>query len=345
MGRSAALQTVLGQLEHVAKTDATVLLLGETGTGKEVLATRLHTLSARCGRPMVRVNCAALPSTLIESELFGREKGAFTDAVARQIGRFETADHSTIFLDEIGDLPTDVQVKLLRVLEERQIERLGSPRSIRINVRIVAATHRNLEQRIAEGTFREDLFYRLNVFPIQVPALRERPDDIPQLVWHFVEECSGGLGKRIETIADESMRELQHYGWPGNIRELRNVVERAMILATGPHLSIPVPRAATSCAIPEREARGRSEGAHPERARGGRLADPGRGRRGRATGSPADDARDAHGQARRGQAETSVIGAAPAPSMDTWRRRFPLVPSRPMPRAPKRSSPGNRSDR
>ena len=250
MGRSAALQTVLGQLEHVAKTDATVLLLGETGTGKEVLATRLHTLSARCGRPMVRVNCAALPSTLIESELFGREKGAFTDAVARQIGRFETADHSTIFLDEIGDLPTDVQVKLLRVLEERQIERLGSPRSIRINVRIVAATHRNLEQRIAEGTFREDLFYRLNVFPIQVPALRERPDDIPQLVWHFVEECSGGLGKRIETIADESMRELQHYGWPGNIRELRNVVERAMILATGPHLSIPVPRPAASCAIP-----------------------------------------------------------------------------------------------
>ena len=250
VGRSAALQTVLRQLEHVATTDATVLLLGETGTGKEVLATRLHTLSARCGRPMVRVNCAALPATLIESELFGREKGAFTDAVARQIGRFETADHSTIFLDEIGDLPTDVQVKLLRVLEERQIERLGSPRSISINVRIIAATHRNLEQRIAEGTFREDLFYRLNVFPIQVPALRERPDDIPQLVWRFVDEYSGSLGKRIETIADENMSELQHYRWPGNIRELRNVVERAMILATGPRLSIPVPRAAISAAIP-----------------------------------------------------------------------------------------------
>ena len=171
VGRSAALQTVLEQVEHVATTDATVLLLGETGTGKEVFATRLHTLSARCGRPMVRVSCAALPSTLIESELFGRERGAFTDAVARQIGRFETADQSTMFLDEIGDLPTDVQVKLLRVLEERQIERLGSPRSIRVDVRIVAATNRDLEQRIAEGTFREDLFYRLNVFPIQVPAV------------------------------------------------------------------------------------------------------------------------------------------------------------------------------
>ena len=167
---------------------------------------------------MIRVNCAALPSTLIESELFGREKGAFTDAVTRQIGRFEMADQSTIFLDEIGDLPTDVQVKLLRVLEERQIERLGSPRSIRVNVRIVAATHRDLEQRIAEGTFREDLFYRLNVFPIQVPALRERVDDIPQLVWHFVEECSVGFGKRIETITDENIRELQQYSWPGNIR-------------------------------------------------------------------------------------------------------------------------------
>ena len=199
---------------------------------------------------MVRVNCAALPSTLIESELFGREKGAFTDAVARQIGRFEMADHSTIFLDEIGELPTEVQVKLLRVLEERQIERLGSPRSIRVNVRIVAATHRNLEQRIAQGTFRDDLFYRLNVFPIEVPALRERADDIPQLVWHFVEDCSGGLGKRIETITDENMGTLQQYGWPGNIRELRNAVERAMILATGPCLSIPVPRATVSSAIP-----------------------------------------------------------------------------------------------
>jgi transcriptional regulator with GAF, ATPase, and Fis domain len=248
VGRSAAIQAVLRQIEQVAKADATVLLLGETGTGKELFATRLHALSARCDRPMVRVNCAALPSTLVESELFGREKGAFTDAVTRQIGRFEMADHSTIFLDEIGDLSNEVQVKLLRVLEERQIERLGSPRSVRIDTRIVAATHRNLEQRIAEGTFREDLFYRLNVFPIRVPALRERAEDIPQLVWHFVEQCSTGLGKRIETIADENMLELQQYAWPGNIRELRNAVERAVILAMGPRLSICVPRARAASA-------------------------------------------------------------------------------------------------
>jgi transcriptional regulator with GAF, ATPase, and Fis domain len=250
VGRSGAMQTVLRQIEQVARTDATVLLLGETGTGKELFAARLHALSARSGRPMVRVNCAALPLTLVESELFGREKGAFTDAVTRQIGRFEMANHSTIFLDEIGDLPNDVQVKLLRVLEARQIERLGSPHSIRVNARIVAATHRNLEQRVAEGTFREDLFYRLNVFPIRVPALRERADDIPQLVWHFVDEYSNGLGKRIETIADGNMLELQQYAWPGNIRELRNAVERAIILATGPRLSIRVPRITVSSVIP-----------------------------------------------------------------------------------------------
>jgi transcriptional regulator with GAF, ATPase, and Fis domain len=250
VGRSAAIQEVLRQIEHVARTDATVLLLGETGTGKELFGTRLHTLSARRGRPMVRVNCAALPSTLIESELFGREKGAFTDALTRQIGRFESANHSTIFLDEIGDLSNQTQVKLLRVLEARQIERLGSSRSIQINVRIIAATHRDVEQQIVEGTFREDLFYRLNVFPIRIPALRDRAEDIPQLVWHFVEECSNDFGKRIETIADGNMRELQQYAWPGNIRELRNAVECAMILATGPRLSIRVPQARVSSAIP-----------------------------------------------------------------------------------------------
>ena len=249
VGRSAPLQSVLTQIDRVARTDATVLLLGETGTGKELLATRLHSLSARCARPMVRVNCAALPSTLVESELFGRERGAFTDAVVRQIGRFELADHSTIFLDEVGELPTEVQVKLLRVVEERLIERLGSPHSIRVNVRIIAATNRNLEQRIADGTFREDLFYRLNVFPIQVPALRERADDIPALVWRFIEECGDDLGRRIETIGDDNMRELQQYPWPGNIRQLRNAVERAMILSTGPHLVIPVPRAVVSPTI------------------------------------------------------------------------------------------------
>jgi transcriptional regulator with GAF, ATPase, and Fis domain len=225
----------------VAATDSTVLLLGETGTGKELLATHLHEMSARRGRVMVRVNCAAIPSTLIESELFGREKGAFTGALARQVGRFELANHSTIFLDEIGDLPPEVQVKLLRVLEERQIERLGSPLGIKVNVRIVAATHRNLEERIAAATFREDLFYRLNVFPIVVPPLRERPEDVPLLVWRFVEEFSRAFGKRIDTISRENMTSLQQYAWPGNIRELRNVVERAMIAATDHRLPISLP--------------------------------------------------------------------------------------------------------
>jgi formate hydrogenlyase transcriptional activator len=241
IGRSPAIRHVLEQVQQVAATDSTVLLLGETGTGKEVLATCLHEHSARRGRTMVRVNCSAIPATLMESELFGREKGAFTGALARQIGRFELADRSTIFLDEIGDLPAEIQVKLLRVLEERQIERLGSPRSVHVDVRIVAATHRNLEQRMAEGAFREDLFYRLNVFPIQVPPLRERIEDIPLLVWRFVEEFSKVFGKRIETIARESLDALQRYSWPGNIRELRNVVERAMILATGTRLTITAP--------------------------------------------------------------------------------------------------------
>jgi formate hydrogenlyase transcriptional activator len=243
VGRSAAVRRVLDQIERVAPTDATVLLLGETGTGKELFATRLHELSARKSRAMVRVNCAAIPSTLMESELFGCERGAFTDAVARRIGRFELANHSTIFLDEIGDLPADVQVKLLRVLEERQIERLGSPTSIPVDVRIIAATHRDLEQRIEEETFREDLFYRLNVFPIRVPPLRERLGDIPALVWRFVEQNSKTFGKQIDAIPPESMARLQEYSWPGNIRELRNVVERAMIVATGSELTIPVPSA------------------------------------------------------------------------------------------------------
>ena len=180
-------------------------------------------------------------SLKLESELFGREKGAFTGALARQVGRFELADHSTIFLDEIGDLPADVQVKLLRVLEERQIERLGSPKGIRVDVRIVAATHRNLEERIADETFREDLFYRLNVFPIQVPPLRERAEDIPLLVWRFVAEFGKSFGKRIDAIPRDNMSALQQYAWPGNIRELRNVVERAMIVATGTELTIALP--------------------------------------------------------------------------------------------------------
>jgi transcriptional regulator with GAF, ATPase, and Fis domain len=248
VGQSPAIRRVLDQIEQVAATDSTVLLLGETGAGKELFATHIHELSARRARAMVRVNCSAIPATLMESELFGREKGAYTGALARQAGRFELADHSTIFLDEIGDLPSEVQVKLLRVLEERQIERLGSPKPIRVDTRIIAATHRNLEQRIAEGTFREDLFYRLNVFPILVPPLRERVEDIPILIWRFVEEFSKAFGKRIEAIPRDNMAALQRYQWPGNIRELRNVVERAMIVATGTKLTIalPIPTAAAA---------------------------------------------------------------------------------------------------
>jgi formate hydrogenlyase transcriptional activator len=248
VGQSDGIRRVLDLIEQVAATDSTVLLLGETGTGKELFASRIHELSNRRGRPMVRVNCSAIPSTLIESELFGREKGAFTGALARQVGRFELADHSTIFLDEIGDLPAEVQVKLLRAIEERQIERLGSPRPIHVDTRIVAATHRNLEQRVASDAFREDLFYRLNVFPIHVPPLRDRVDDIPLLVWRFVEEFSKAFGKQIDSISRDNMAELQQYRWPGNIRELRNVVERAMIVATGPRLTLQLPTAPISAA-------------------------------------------------------------------------------------------------
>ena len=248
IGESPALRRVEEQVQQVAPTNSTVLLLGETGSGKEMFATQIHELSARHSRPMVRVNCAAIPATLIESELFGRERGAYTGAVARQIGRFEMADHSTIFLDEIGDLPLEVQVKLLRVLEERQIERLGSPRPIRVDTRIIAATHRDLDQLIAAGTFREDLYYRLCVFPIRVPPLRERAGDIPLLVWRFVEEFATAFGKQVDSISKDDMAALQQYSWPGNIRELRNVVERAMIMGTGRRLTFPVPAASTALA-------------------------------------------------------------------------------------------------
>jgi len=248
VGESPAARRVMELIEQVAATDSTVLLLGETGTGKEVFASRIHELGSRRNRPMVRVNCAAIPSTLIESELFGREKGAFTGALARQVGRFELADKATIFLDEIGDLPLDVQVKLLRVLEEGQIERLGSPKSIKVDTRIIAATHQDLQQRISDGAFREDLFYRLNVFPIRVPPLRERVEYIPNLVWQFVGEFSKAFGKRIESISNESIKALQQYPWPGNIRELRNIVERATIVCTGPRLTIAVPPSSNTAA-------------------------------------------------------------------------------------------------
>ncbi len=253
VGQSAAIRRVQEQVRQVAETDATVLLLGETGSGKEVFASQIHELSRRRGRGMVRVNCAAIPATLIESELFGREKGAYTGALSRQIGRFEVADGSTIFLDEIGDLSVDVQVKFLRVLEDKQIERLGSSKATKIDTRIIAATHRDLEKRIEAELFREDLYYRLNVFPIRVPPLRERAEDIPMLVWRFVEDFSAAFGKRIESISKDNIETLQRYHWPGNVRELRNLVERAVICATGPRLTIALPP--SSAAVARRSVR------------------------------------------------------------------------------------------
>jgi len=239
---SAAIRQVLAQIRQVAPTPATVLLLGETGTGKEVMARTIHDLSPRRQRRLIGVSCAAIPTALIESELFGREKGAYTGALSRQIGRFEAAHQSTLFLDEIGDLPMAVQVKLLRVVQERVIERLGSAQPVKVDVRIIAATNRNLEDAVRDKTFREDLYYRLNVFPLVVPPLRERVEDIPALAWTFVEEFARSYGKTIESISEESLRELQRNRWPGNVRELRNVIERAVILATGPRLVVAVPR-------------------------------------------------------------------------------------------------------
>jgi PAS domain S-box-containing protein len=239
---STAVKDVLLQIEQVAPTTATVLMLGETGSGKEMFASAIHELSPRRHKPMVRVNCAAIPTALIESELFGRERGAYTGALSRQIGRFEVADGSTIFLDEIGDLPLEVQVKLLRVLQERVIERLGSSQSIKVDVRVIAASHRDLEQAVTDHTVREDLYYRLNVFPIRIPPLRERVEDIPALAWAFIDEFSKALGKRIESLSKASLQALQAYSWPGNVRELRNVIERAVIIANGPRLVVEMPR-------------------------------------------------------------------------------------------------------
>ena len=239
---SAAIEQVMAHIQQVAPTPATVLLLGETGTGKEVMAQTIHHLSPRRHRRMISVSCAAIPTALIESELFGREKGAYTGADVQQIGRFEAAHQSTLFLDEIGDLPMAVQITLLRVLQERVIERLGSAQPVKLDVRIIAATNRNLEDAVRDNTFREDLYYRLNVFPVVVPPLRERVDDIPALVWTFIDEFAPSYGKTIESISEESCCELQRYAWPGNVRELRNVIERAVILATGRHLVVEIPR-------------------------------------------------------------------------------------------------------
>ena len=243
VGESAAIRHVLEQAQQVATTDSTVLILGETGTGKELLAAYIHELSARRGRAMVSVNCAAMPGPLVESELFGREKGAFTGSLSRQAGRFELANDSTIFLDEIGELSLEVQSKLLRALETKRIERLGNPKPIPVNVRIIAATNQDLAEAIQAGRFRQDLYYRLNVFPLTVPPLRDRREDIRPLVWAFVDEFARTFKKNIEAVDRDSLNALQRYTWPGNIRELRNVIERAMIVATGHTLRIPLPAA------------------------------------------------------------------------------------------------------
>ena len=238
IGTSTPLRKVLQSIERVAGTDSTVLVTGETGTGKELVARAIHTLSPRAGRVLVKVNCAALPAGLVESELFGHEKGAFTGALARKTGRFELAHGGTLFLDEIGDLPLELQAKLLRVLQEGEFERVGGTETLQCDVRLIAATHRDLEQEIAAQRFRSDLYFRLNVFPIHVPALRERPADIPLLAWHFAQQYCRKLGRRIETITPATLRALTEYHWPGNVRELENVIERAVIITRGDTLEL-----------------------------------------------------------------------------------------------------------
>ena len=238
IGNNKKLKKVLGMVEQVAKSETTALILGETGTGKELIARAIHNMSQRSERSLVKVNCAAIPENLIESELFGHEKGAFTGAISRKIGRFELADHGTIFLDEIGDLPLPLQAKLLRVLQEGEIERLGNAKTIKVNVRVIAATNRDLQALRSSGEFRDDLFFRLNVFPITIPALRERSDDLPLLMNHFVDKYNRKSGKDIRVVPQKTMDALSSYDWPGNIRELENVVERAIILSQGNQLQI-----------------------------------------------------------------------------------------------------------
>jgi formate hydrogenlyase transcriptional activator len=240
VGESGALRRVLKQVETVAATGSTVLIRGETGTGKELIARALHDLSPRRDRTFVKLNCAAIPTGLLESELFGHERGAFTGAISQKIGRFELADKATLFLDEVGDIPLELQPKLLRVLQEQEFERLGGTKTIKVNVRLVAATNRDLAAMVADGQFRSDLYYRLNVFPVVLPPLRERRDDIPHLVRHFTERFARAMGRRIESVPSEVMDALVQYPWPGNIRELQNVIERAVILSHGAMLQIPL---------------------------------------------------------------------------------------------------------
>ena len=240
IGSSPALQSALEGVKRVAPTDSTVLILGETGTGKELISQAIHNLSARRGRPLIKLNCAAIPFDLLDSELFGHEKGAFTGALAQRTGRFEMADTGTLFLDEIGDIPLALQPKLLRVLQEREFERLGSGRTRPVNVRLVAATHRDLKQMVRDGEFRSDLYYRLHVFPLSVPPLRERREDIPLLVRHFVDEYARRMNRHIESISSRAMEALTSYPWPGNVRELQNFIERAVILTPGSVLRPPI---------------------------------------------------------------------------------------------------------
>ena len=240
VGKSEVLRSVLRQVEIVATTDSGVLIQGETGTGKELIARAIHNLSARRQRPFIKVNCAAIPSGLLESELFGHEKGAFTGAIMRRAGRFEIADKGTLFLDEVGDIPLEVQPKLLRVLQEHEFEKLGSARTQQVDVRIVAATHRDLRQMVEDGEFRSDLFYRLHVFPVKIPPLRDHQEDIPLLVRHYVDRYSRRMNRRISTIPSQAMEVITKYSWPGNVRELQNFIERAVILSPGTVLRAPL---------------------------------------------------------------------------------------------------------
>jgi formate hydrogenlyase transcriptional activator len=245
IGESPALEAVLEGVKRVAPTSSTVLIQGETGTGKELIARAIHNISSRCGRPFIKLNCAAIPLDLLESELFGHEKGAFTGAIAQKLGRFELADKGTLFLDEVGDIPPSLQPKLLRILQEQEFERLGGSRTHQVDVRLVAATHRNLVEMVEDGQFRSDLYFRLNVFPVELPPLRERREDIPALVKHFVDVLGRRVGREIDHVPPETMLALCSYDWPGNIRELQNLIERAVILSTNGVLPNPLLTAGT----------------------------------------------------------------------------------------------------